>query len=307
MTTLPGTPSLDQLRILVTVVDEGSFSAASRKLNRAQSVISYSIAALEGQLGLAVFERGRRRPVLTEAGRAVLADARRIGLMMDELRARAAGLTRGLESEISLAVDVMYPSALLVGALQDFAARFPTVALRLRIEALGGAVKLVLGGVCHLGISSWMAARFDALDRRQIAAVQMQPVAAPDHKLAQMAPPIPISALRDHIQLVLTDRSDLSEGQDFGVSALRTWRLGDLGAKHDLLRAGLGWGNMPEPMVRDEVADGRLVKLVLSDGVEQAYPLFLIHRTDAPPGPAGTWLAERLALNPAEPPPKPAQ
>ncbi|MCW3475328.1 LysR family transcriptional regulator [Limobrevibacterium gyesilva] len=291
----PGTPTLDQLRVLAEVVDAGSFSAAARRLNRAQSVVSYSVAALEGQLGLQLFQRGHRRPMLTEAGRAVLADARRIGLMMDELRARAAGLTHGLESEVSLAVDVMFPTGALVAALQDFAGEFPTVALRLRIEALGGVVQLVLDGSCGLGISSWLATRFDALDRRQIAAVEMVPVAAPCHPLVQVPAPIPAAALRDHVQLVLTDRSPLSEGQDFAVLALRTWRLADLGAKHALLHAGLGWGNMPEPMVREDLATGRLVRLVLADAEQRPYPLFLIHRTDAPPGPAASWLGQRLS------------
>jgi DNA-binding transcriptional LysR family regulator len=101
--------------------------------------------------------------------------------------------------------------------------------------------------------------------------------------------------LRDQVQLVLTDRTALTEGQDFGVLALRTWRLGDLGAKHALLLAGLGWGNMPAEMVEGDLAAGRLVRLQVSEAPEHRYPIALIHRVDMPPGPAGAWLAERLA------------
>lgn len=57
--------------------------------------------------------------------------------------------------------------------------------------------------------------------------------------------------------MVLTDRSSLTEGDDFGVLGARSWRLADLGAKHALLMAGVGWGNMPEPIVRDDLAAGR--------------------------------------------------
>jgi DNA-binding transcriptional LysR family regulator len=290
----PGTPTLDQLRVLTEVVDAGSFSAAARRLNRAQSVVSYSIATLEGQFGLPLFQRGRRRPVLTEAGRAVLADARRVGLMVDELRARVTGIKLGLESEVSLAVDVMFPTGALVASLQDFAREFPTVSLRLRIEAMGGVVQAVLDGDCGLGIAGWMATSVDALNRRQATAVELVPVSAPNHPLAQLVAPIAAAQLREHVQLVLTDRSRLSAGQDFGVLALRTWRLADLGAKHELLRAGLGWGNMPEPMVRAELADGRLVRLTLADAEVYPYPLFMIHRVDTPPGPATAWLEQRL-------------
>jgi DNA-binding transcriptional LysR family regulator len=75
---------------------------------------------------------------------------------------------------------------------------------------------------------------------------------------------------------------------------LRTWRLGDLGAKHAMLLAGLGWGNMPAHMVADDVAAGRLVQLKLEDAAEHHFELGLVQRTDHPPGPASRWLAERL-------------
>jgi len=295
MTTDPGHPTLDQLRVLTAVVDEGSFSAAARRLNRAQSVISYTIATLENQLGLTLLERGHRRPTLTDAGQAMLADARRIGVLVDELRARAAGLTSGLETEVGLAVDVMFPTDGLVAALQDFAAAYPTVTLRLRVEALGAVMQLVLDGVCGLGISGGMPRLPNSIIRRQIGALRLIPVAAPCHPLARREGPIPTSECRDHVQLVLTDRSRLTEGQDFAVLAARTWRLGDLGAKHALLRAGLGWGNMPESMVGDDLASGRLVRLDIADHQTGPYPQLLIHRADTPPGPAATWLADRLA------------
>jgi DNA-binding transcriptional LysR family regulator len=290
-----GTPTLDQLHVLAAVAETGSFSAAARRLNRAQSVISYTIANLELQLGLSLFARDGRRPELTTAGRALVADARRVGLLVDELRARAAGLRRGLEAELGLAVDVMFPTERLVCALNDFAQQYPTVALRLRIEGLGGVVELVREGVCQVGVSGWAGTAYDGLVRRAIDTVTLIPVAATAHPLAHAAAPIPGTIVREQVQLVLSDRTTVTEGQDFGVLALRTWRLGDLGAKHALLLAGLGWGNMPEYMVRADLDAGRLVRLDLAEGSEHRYPISLVHRADAPPGPAGEWLSDRLA------------
>lgn len=292
---LPGTPTLDQLRVLAAVCDSGSFSAAARILNRAQSAVSYAIANLEAQLGLELFERGHRRPVLTDAGAAVLADARRVARIVDELRARAGGIMAGLETEVGLAVDVMFPIELLVGVLEAFARHFPTVALRLRIEALGAVVQAVQDRTCDLGISGPMGVRAEEIERRLLCRVALVPVCAPGHALAQTPPPLPRSLLNEHTQLVLTDRSRLTEGQDFGVLSVRTWRLGDLGAKHALLRAGLGWGNMPEPMVREDLATGRLVRLATHEAESYPFPLHLIHRADSPPGPAARWLSERLS------------
>lgn len=289
-----GTPTLDQLRVLMAVAETGSFSAAARLLKRAQSVVSYSIANLEAQLGLDLFERGHRRPQLTEAGRAVLSDARRIGRMVDELRTRAHGLTAGLEAEVGLVVDVMFSTDRLVAALEAFAGEFPTVALRLRIEAMGAVVQLVLDRACGLGICGPHAIRIRDIERRMVGSTTLIPVAAPSHPLARLPPPLATAAFHDHTQLVLTDRSPLTAGEDFGVVSPRTWRLGDLSAKHALLRAGLGWGSMPEQMVREDLRAGRLVQLAPAEQPSVAFPLWLVHRSDAPPGPAASWLADRL-------------
>jgi DNA-binding transcriptional LysR family regulator len=289
-------PTIDQLNVFAVIVDEGSFSAAARRLNRAQSVVSYTIANLEAQLGVALFERGRRRKLLTEAGRALIGDARRVGLVIDELRARATALAEGIEAEVALVVDVMFPTEHLVAAIQQFAGAFPTVALRLRVEALGTAAQLVLDRVCGLGIAGGLVLP-EGLERQPIGIVALVSVAAPCHPLADHQGPLATAALRDHTQLVLTDKSALTEGRDYGVFSMRSWRLGDLGAKLTLLRAGLGWGNMPEPMVRDDLASGALVRLTLREQPALDYPFYLINRYDTPPGPAARWLADRLAAD----------
>lgn len=291
----PGQPSLDQLRVFVAVIDAGGFAHAARQLHRTQSVISYTIANLEEQLNVVLLDRSKRKPTLTDAGKALLADARTVALKVDAMRARAKALAGGLEAEVSVVVDVMFPTCVLVRILEDFQAQFPTVALRLRIEAMGAVAQLVMDGSCHLGLGGWMTASADSFERLAVGYVRLIPVAAPGHALAQIAGQIAPSIAREHIQLVLTDRSALTEGQDFGVLGLRNWRLGDLGSKHALLRAGLGWGNMPESMVREDLADGRLVPLPLSVDRGEEYPIYLIQRADTPPGQAGKWLTERFA------------
>lgn len=290
----PGTPTFDQLQIFLTVVDEGSFAAAGRKLNRAVSVISYGIGQLEVQLGLTLFRReGTKKPVLTPEGEAVLADARVVAAGLAGMRARARGLLEGLEPEVSLAVDVMLPSERLSLVLRAFSREFPTVSLRLHVEALGAVAALVLDGKACLGIAGPVASAIDGLERTAAGAVELVPVAAPDHPLArahQLAP----GAGRDHIQLVLTDRSPLTQGQDFAVQSPHNWRLADLGAKHALLREGIGWGNMPLAMVEADLVAGTLVKLAMPDDPGGMFRFYAIHRADAAPGPATSWLLEQF-------------
>ena len=279
----PGTPTLDQLRVFLTVVESGSFAAAGRRLNRATSVVSYTVANLELQLGVSLFDReSTRRPQLTEAGRAVLAEARTI----------AHGIG-GLEAEVAFVSSVLLPGARLVDALTAFQVRFPTVALRLNVEALGTAQDFVASGKAQIGISvEFWNRETDPLERIAVGEVEMLTVAAPGHPLARGEQPP--GAAREQIQLVITDRSPLSHGQEFGVVASRTWRLSDLSTKHTLLLAGIGWGSMPAHMVEADIAAGRLVELRLPEATRRRLPLTAIYRTDHPPGPAGRWLIRRF-------------
>ncbi len=296
MSVAPGTPTLDQLRVLVEVIDAGSFTAAAKRMNRAISVISYTIGNLELQLGVTLFDRGATRtPQLTEAGRVVLAEARTITGNVGGLRAKVAGKLQGLEGELHLALDALLETDRVIDALTAFSAAFPTVTLHLHVETLGAVASLVLDKVATIGISGPFTAAYDVLSRLAVGSLRMVPVAGRHHPLAA-----PRSgdhgpgATRDHVQLVVYDRSPLTKGRDFSVSASRTWRLADLAVKHALLKAGLGWGMMPLAMVRDDLAAGVLVELTLPDVVAFDYPLDAVYRRDTPPGPAATWLIDRF-------------
>lgn len=290
----PGTPTLDQLRVFLAVVETGSFAAAGRRLNRAVSVISYGIGNLEEQLGLTLFDRaGTRKPQLTVEGRAVLSEARGIAQGVDELRAKVKGLLEGLEAEVNLAVDVMLPAERLGLVLREFAVVYPTVSLRLHVEALGAITSLVIAGKAVVGISGPLALGVDGVDCNSAGSVAMVPVAAPDHDLARMDR-IPPGAARNYVQLVLTDRSPLTAGRDFSVMSPRTWRLADLGAKHALLREGIGWGNMPLPLIQPDLIAGTLKRLAMPDHPGGIYRFAGVWRRDTPPGPAASWLLERF-------------
>src|SRR6185295_7006686 len=143
--------SLDQLRTFIAAVDEGSFSAASRKLLRSQSVVSETISNLEEQIGVKLFDRSSRYPKLTAEGMAVLGDARSIITGVDLLKARAKGMSAGLEPELSVVIDVFYPIDAITQVAKEFRHTYPGVALRISVEALGGPIAPVLDGRCSIG------------------------------------------------------------------------------------------------------------------------------------------------------------
>lgn len=289
-----GQPTLDQLRLFLAVIDEGSFNAAARKLGRAISVVSYGIAMLETQLGVTLFDReGSKKPVLTPAGKAMLAQARAVSDDIDALIAGVRNFNQGLEAELGLAIDVMFPTHLVAEVLREFQHLYPTVQLRLYVEALGSIAAMVIEGAAELGIAGPELVAFPDLEREAIGEVELIPVAAPDHPLARMDAIVPGEA-RKHRQLVLTDRSRLTEGRDFSVFAASTWRLGDLGARHALLREGIGWGNMPRHLVDADLAAGRLKRLPLPEAPGMAYRFHALWRRDCPIGPARAWVLDAL-------------
>jgi DNA-binding transcriptional LysR family regulator len=292
----PGTPSVDQLQVLLAVVEEGSFTGAARRLRRATSAISYAIDTLEAQLGLPLFDRGTtRKPKLTHVGEAVVSEAKAVAHSIETLRARVRGLLDGLESEVSLVVDSMYPGDHLVAVLDDFHRKFPSVPLRLSVQPIEGVERIVRNGDGWIGVGGLFHMDNTGLQLFQIGGVRIIPVAAPHHPLASAADTSP-SPAREHLQLVLSDQPEAG-GRDYGVVSLANWRVGDLTLKHKLILGGLGWGGMPEPMVRADIQAGRLVRLDLRDWHGGEYAMQVVHKTETPPGPAGRWLIERLALS----------
>jgi len=293
-----GEPRLDHLRIFLAVVEEGSFGGAARRMNRAVSAVSYGIAQLEAQLGVSLFEReGSRKPVLTKAGEGLLAEARHVADGVDSLLAKTRSLHAGLESEVALVIDVMVPGEATADVLAKFREHYPTVALRLRVEGLGAVAECLIDEGAQLAIGGPIVGDDPTLERQAIGEVQLIPVAAPTHPLA--AANIVPGESRAHLQLVLSDRSTRTEGREFSVLSPLTWRLGDLGAKHSLLKQGLGWGNMPREMVAGDLQNGKLVELDLPEKPGDQYTLFALWRRDTRLGPATSWLIdtfrERLA------------
>jgi DNA-binding transcriptional LysR family regulator len=286
--------TLDQIQLLLAVVDEGSFSGAARKLRRAQSAVTYGIQKLEDQVGLALFDRSAYRPALTETGRALLPRARRIAEEAMAFRDQAKGLSGGLEAEIRLVLDAMFPMP--VAALRAFSERFPTVPPRIYVQSLGAAAELVLNGTCMVGLLPFVFSGKAELKRFHLLSVQLLPVVSKDHALAKLKGPIPTDVMRQHVQLVLTDRSALTEGRDYGVLSPQTWRLADLGTKHAMLLAGLGWGSMPKHLVADDIRSGRLKVIRPFEFQNQNAELAMgaVYLAERPLGPATQWMLKHL-------------
>jgi DNA-binding transcriptional LysR family regulator len=300
------TYSLDQLAAFLAVVDEGSFSAAGRRLGRVQSAISYGIAQLEAALGARLFERGGHIPALTDAGQRLSAEARLVLGQARELAECAARLHAGIEPELRLVVDVAFPTERLIEVCAAFRELFPITMLRLDVGLLNDPVESVRRGAADLAVCNlaWNTPRDLAV--AYLGSVRIVPVCAPHHPLAKLRRPQRASALEQSIQIVHSERDP--ETHDQGVLAPRTWRVTDLALKVELIRAGIGWGSLPGGLAAPLIARKELVELspeMWRPGGHQIW-MHAVMRKDRTLGRAGQWMRDQLRLeDAAQPPPTP--
>jgi DNA-binding transcriptional LysR family regulator len=291
--------TLDQMRTFVTVADAGSFRAAASKLYRVQSGVSVAIGNLEAQLGVLLFDRSGHRPVLTAEGRVLLGNARDILLRVDAMRAKARGLGDGLELELPLAVDTLFPIQQVGVAIARMHAIYPSVTVRVVVEPLGGPLLALKEKRCTLSIMVGEDFRDPRITFEALSSVSQVVVVAAGHPLTRQeaGQPIGVMELADHLQIVLSDPSRVSEGRDFGVISPQTCRVNTQDAKHALILAGVGWGRLPLWLVQRDLDEGRLLRLrthLLGREGESVSEAYLAHRLDEPMGPAARALAEAL-------------
>jgi DNA-binding transcriptional LysR family regulator len=286
--------TLDQMRVLVAVAETGSFSAAARRLGRVQSAISQAVQTMESTLGLALFDRSSRTPVLTDAGLAVVKDARAILESAKSMRARAESMAADVEPELTLAVDAIFPMPLLMASLNALRGEFPKLPATVFTEALGGAEQRLREGAARMAIYPMPAGPPSDLNAEFLTRIALVPVVAADHPLARASAPIAREALEPHVQLVLTDRTSMTQNMQGGVIGSHIWRFADLSTRLEFLLAGFGWCNMPRHMVEDHIAAGRLKRLVIADHVPVELPISVAHERGRRLGRASRWLVDDL-------------
>ncbi len=127
-----------------------------------------------------------------------------------------------------------------------------------------------------------------------LVTIPMVPVVASSHPLAELAGPIARVDLEKEVQLVLTDRTTVSNGLSGGIVSFRTWRFADLATRLEFLLGGFGWCNMPSHLVRDHIDSGALKRLDIAEPTLTGLDIHVIHERGRAPGKAGRWLIEDL-------------
>ncbi|MBU1314532.1 MAG: LysR family transcriptional regulator [Alphaproteobacteria bacterium] len=270
--------TLDHLRVLIAIADSGSFSAAARRLQRVQSAISQSVRALESSLEVVLFDRSGRFPVLTPQGVALVADVKQLLREADTLKAKARAMSAGLEPELALAVDPLFPNRVLMDALHDVQKQFPTLPIRLITAGLGVPERYLREGAVSLALYSLETTGAADLSAQFMIEIEMIPVVAPSHPLAALAGCVGRDDLESHIQLVLSDAGGGSWSR--GMVSSKVWRFADQHVRLEFLLAGFGWCNMPVHLVADDLEAGRLVALNLREQPGFSLSVHVVQKRD---------------------------
>jgi DNA-binding transcriptional LysR family regulator len=282
--------SLEQWRCLVAVVDAGGYAQAAALLHKSQSSVSYAVLKLERLLDLKVFAIEGRRAVLTPEGRQLYQRARQLLEDCTSLERAAGRISSGWESQIAIAVEILFPTWLLLDCFARFGEESPQTRIELYETVLEGGPELLLQGKVDLAIlpriPTGMNGEALATTLRHI------PVAHPAHPLHQVGRPLTLRDLRKHRHVVVRDSASTRDTNTTSVDVAQRWTVSHMTTSIGAVCRGYGFAWLPEDKIRSELREGQLKPLQLQGGQERFNQLYLIHPDQEAIGPGVQRLTE---------------
>ncbi|HUP91321.1 MAG TPA: LysR family transcriptional regulator [Solimonas sp.] len=264
--------SLEQWRALVAVVEAGGYAQAAARVHKSQSTITYAVQKLESVLGVKVFEIAGRRAKLTATGEVLY---RRGKALVDEagaLERVASDLARGWEPELRIAVEIVFPTWLLLQCLATFGQERPDTRIELIESVLGGTDEALLEGRVDLAIASHLPPGFLG---DPILLVRFVCAAHPDHPLHHLGRRPTLEDLRQHRHLVIRD-SGSTRTRQTGFLGERRWTVSHKATSIRAACLGMGYAWFPLENIRGELERGELKPLPLREGAEREGTLYLV-------------------------------
>lgn len=280
--------SLDQWNVLVSVVESGGYAKAAERIHKSQSTLTYAIKKLESLLGVKVFELRGRKAVLTPTGELLYRRGKTLVEEAGRLEHAAGELAKGWEPVIRVAVDIMFPTWLLLKCFAEFAAQRPETHIELHETVLGGTEEALAKRGVEFAIGTSVPQGFVGDVLMPIRAVCM---AAPSHPLHQLGRELTLEDLRRHRHIVIRDSGAQRVRSAGWLNELRLTVSNKATAIH-AVATGMGYAWYPEDSVRAELERGALKALPLREGAEKAGTIYLILPDREAAGPGTLRLAQ---------------
>jgi len=249
--------TLEQLKVLCAIVDQGGFRAAAGALYRSQSAVSIAIRKLEEELDLKLFLRDQYRPVLTDEGRSLYEKARTVLSHANEFSTLAQHFSMGEEPELRLAMSAVAPVEQVMAVLSQVTQQAPATKLTLLVENLNGTMERLDDGDVDIAITESLDDK-SGYEYAVISRVKFISVISPGSPLAGRAALLSERDMENSTQNILRDTSRHAEKKTVGVlKAATPWVVNDFIMKKRIIASGIGWGRMPGHLVEEEIKNGR--------------------------------------------------
>ncbi len=251
--------SFEQLKVFITVCDTGSFSAAARKLKRAQSGVSQAIANLEIAINQELFNRDKNTPVLTDNGKTLLPIAKSILHQQKYFDQTIDSLAKEHEHEMVIAVDESVMSPDFLNILMPLADKYPITHFDIITTSTFDVEQLVRSGRAQAGIVYADGELKVDMDFFLLGQARFLTVASSTHELAKLAK-VQGSDLKRYRQCVHRSAEHKELWFSYGISSM-LWYANTHQTLVELVHAGMGWANVPELSVKEQINQGHIVAL----------------------------------------------
>ncbi|MGF1733946.1 LysR family transcriptional regulator [Photobacterium satsumensis] len=284
--------TIDQLEAFVCAVQQGSFSAAARRIGKAQSRVSTAINNLELDLGFELFDRSARLPVLTPAGEEMYIEAQAVLAQCERMSARAMTVSAGEEATFTIAIDEAVP----ITAFESLFAKIPAVYPLLKLTIINGSQQDISQWVetekADLGVLFHQDTLPDSLEFTSIGQFKHALVVSREHPLAAF--PVPkITDLTQHRQLVIRDRMGVGKAEPISSNY---WHIDSYYMISSMVIRGVGWALVPEHVAQEQWYVDELVELSTEEIPEPLMvEMGVVKRRDQGVGQVMDWIYTELA------------
>lgn len=275
--------TLEQWRMFRAVVEFGGFNQASQQIHKSQSSIHNAVSKIETSLNVKLLMIEGRKTVLTEAGEMML---RRANYLLDEAaKIEAVGhtLSEGVESKLSIAVDEIFPQALLYKVLNATSEQYPLLRIELHESILTGANELLENTHADIAISGFTdAAGFS----EELCSIEFVAVAHPDHALHGISRALTLEDLKSYRQIVVRD-SALHNKKDGGwLGADQRWTVSHMRTSVEMICNGFGFAWLPKSAISEQLKHSLVKPLNLAHSTTRNAKLHLLFKDGDRLGPA---------------------
>ncbi len=285
---------LDSIRVLLTIVEKGSFAGAAKALHRAQSAISYQIRKLETNLDLVLFDRSEYRAVLTPEGQAILSEGKRLLSQAANIEALAHQLGHHWEPSFEVVVDGILEITPIMGVIKSLISEEIPTRISLTMEYLGGVQHRFEQNQADLMVVKEYQASTQLLCH-PLEAVECLLCVSKQHPLASLND-VDLDTLQKFIELSVHDSSgqDLYSVEHMHFGGERMFYLSDFMSKKQAVLQGIGFGWMPFYLVEKEIKSNSLVEVNYKHGSRFNFTPHLVWRTEKKLGRTGQRFIDKL-------------